>query len=323
MRVIVCPTLGPLEQVAVEERDQPEPGPGQVAVDVRAAGVNFVDGLICQGRYQLRPAVPFVPGGEIAGVVRAVGAGVDTVAEGDRVLALTGFGGFAEQVVLPVAAAYRLPDTLSFAQGASLVQSYCTAMIALARRCAVAPDEWVLVLGAGGGIGLAAIDVAVALGGRVIAAASTPGRLAAATAMGAEASVAYEGEDLKTRVRELSGGGVDVVVDPVGGRHSEPALRSLRDFGRLCVIGFASGEIPSVPLNQVLLKNRTVVGVEWGSWAMSHPAENAALLGDVLAMVADGRLHPPVPAERSLDEAGAVMGALLDRSISGKVVLVP
>lgn len=324
MRAVVCPELGPLDAVVVEDRAPLEPGPGQVTVAVQAAGVNFVDGLICQGRYQLRPAAPFVPGGEMAGVVAAVGDGVSEPAVGDRVLAFTGLGGFAEQVVLPAGSVRPLPAELSFAQGATLAQSYCTVMIALARRCALSPGEWVLVLGAGGGIGLAATDVAVALGGRVIAAASTRERLEAARAMGAEAVIAYEDEDLKTRSRQLSGdNGVDVAVDPVGGRHSEAALRALRDFGRLCVIGFASGSIASVPLNQVLLRNRTIVGVDWGSWAIRNAVANAELLDEILAMAAAGRLHPPVPSEHPLEQAASVMAGLLDRSISGKVVLVP
>jgi NADPH2:quinone reductase len=312
-----------LDAVVVEHHAPLEPGPGQVTVTVRAAGVNFVDGLICQGRYQLRPSAPFVPGGEIAGVVDAAGEGVSAWSVGDRVLAFTGLGAFAEQVVLPAGSVRSLPGELTFAQGAAMAQSYCTAMIALARRCALSPGEWVLVLGAGGGIGLAATDVAVALGGRVIAAASSADRLEAARAMGAEAVVAYEVEDLKARARDLSGGGVDVAIDPVGGRHSEPALRALGDFGRLCVIGFASGTIASLPLNQVLLRNRAIIGVDWGSWALRNADANAELLDEVLAMAAAGCLHPPVPAERPLDEAAPAMAGLLDRSISGKVVLVP
>jgi NADPH2:quinone reductase len=207
-----------------------------------------------------------------------------------------------------------------------MLQSYGTALFTLRRRTSVVPGEWVLVLGAGGGVGLACIDVARALGARVIAAASSADKLAAATAMGAEATIAYEdpGVDLKLAAREASGGGgVDVVIDTVGGRHSEPALRATRLFGRFCVVGFAAGPIPTVPLNQVLLNNRTVVGVEWGGWAFRNPVENRALLTEALAMVADGRLHPATPAERPLADAAAVMGELLERKITGKVVLVP
>jgi NADPH2:quinone reductase len=320
---VVCRELGSLANVVVEERDPPRPGPGQAVVEVHAAGVNYVDGLLCQGKYQMKPAAPYVPGGEIAGVVRAVGDGVTRVAVGDRVMAMTGFGAFAEQVAVQAAALDVVPDAMSLGQAATFVQSYSTALFSLTRRTQVAEGEWVLVLGAGGGIGLAAVDVAVALGARVMAAASSDEKLAAARAMGAEAVVAYEREDLKTRARELSGGGVDVVIDPVGGRHSEPALRATKTFGRLCVIGFASGPIASVPLNQVLLNNRTVVGVDWGAWAMRRPEEHRAMLDELIAMVAAGRLHPVAPEERPLGDAAAVMEALLERTIGGKVVLVP
>jgi len=294
-----------------------------VVVDVRAAGVNFVDGLICQGRYQIKPPVPFVPGSEIAGVVLATGAGVAGVEPGDRVIAFTGFGGFAEQVVVPALSLVAMPDTIDFDQAATLIQSYCTVLFTLTRRTTLASGEWVLVLGAGGGVGLAATDVASALGGRVIAAASKPDRLEAAVAAGAEATIAYEEEDLKVRAREISGGGVDVVIDPVGGRHSEPALRATRHLGRFCVIGFASGPIPSIPLNQVLLNNRTVVGVDWGGWTFKDPLGNRALIGELMDLVATGRLHPSRPAPFPLVDAARVMSGLIDRSISGKAVMVP
>ena len=309
VRVVVCKELGPLDNVVVEERATPAPGPGQVVVDVRAAGVNYVDGLICQGRYQMKPAVPVVPGGEIAGVVSAVGEGVTRVQVGERVMAMTGFGAFAEQVaVTAVVARPQCPTRSAFSQAATFIQSYCTAWFALARRTTVNEGEWVLVLGAGGGIGLAAVDVALALGARVVAAASSEEKLDAARRMGAQATVDYEREDLKSRVRELTDGGVDVVVDPVGGRHSEPALRATRTFGRFCVIGFASGPIASVPLNHVLLNNRTVVGVDWGAWAMRDPAGHRAMLDELIEMVRGGRLHPIEPAERPLDEAAAGHG---------------
>jgi NADPH2:quinone reductase len=298
-------------------------GEGQVVVEVAGAGVNYVDGLICQGRYQMKPPTPFVPGSEVAGAVTAVGPGVTGVAAGDRVIAFCGLGGFAEQVAVPAPSLVPLPDRVDAARGAALLQSYCTALYTLTRRTSLATGEWVLVLGAGGGVGLATIDVCRALGARVIAAASSTDKLRAAEAMGAEATIAYEEEDLKVRAREISTGGVDVVVDPVGGRHSEPALRATRRFGRFCVIGFASGPIASVPLNQVLLNNRTVVGVDWGGWAFSDPDGNRALTAELMAMVADGRLHPSDPTRFPLEEAAAVMTGLLDRTMGGKAVLVP
>lgn len=312
-----------MDNVVVEERPPPVPGPGQVTVRVRAAGVNYVDGLICQGRYQMKPPTPYVPGGEVAGEVCAVGADVGGVDVGERVMAMTGFGAFAEEVVLRADSVDQVPDQLSFAQAAAFIQSYSTAWFSLARRARLGEGEWLLVLGAGGGVGLAAVDVGVALGAQVIAAASSAEKLAAARAMGAAHALDYEGKDLKGRVREISGGGVDVVVDPVGGHHSEPALRATRRFGRYCVIGFASGTIASVPLNQVLLNNRTVLGVDWGAWAFSDPAGNRQVLAELLELVRQGRLHPAEPIERPLEDATAVMSGLLDRSVAGKVVLVP
>jgi len=323
MRAVVCNEFGPLDTLVLEDRPIPEPSEGMVVVDVAAAGVNFVDGLICQGRYQLKPPTPFVPGSEVAGTIAAVGPGVTDWSVGDRVLVFCGFGGFASQVVVPALSLVAVPDAIDLAQAAALIQSYCTMLFTLTRRTTVAPGEWVLVLGAGGGIGLAAVDVATALGARVIAAASTPDKVEAAMAMGAEASIAYEEEDLKTRARELSGGGVDVVVDPVGGRHAEPALRAAHHLGRYCVIGFASGPIPSIPINQVLLNNRTMVGVDWGGWTFKDPLGNRALIDELMGMVADGRLHPTEPATRPLEEAADVMAGLIDRTVTGKVVLVP
>jgi NADPH2:quinone reductase len=323
VRAVVCQQLGPLDDLVIEDRQSLAAGPDEVVVDVRAAGVNYVDGLICQGRYQIKPPTPFVPGSEIAGEVRAVGAAVKGVEAGARVIAMTGFGGFADEVAVPAASVVPIPENLDFGQGAALIQSYSTALFTLTRRTTLSTGEWVLVLGAGGGIGLASIDVAVALGGRVIAAASSPDKLEAAEAMGAEATIAYEDEDLKTRARELSGGGVDVVVDSVGGRHAEPALRATRWSGRFCVVGFASGTIPSIPLNQVLLNNRTVVGVDWGAWTFRNHDGYRALLAELMQMVGEGRLHPPVPAERPLVDAGKAMGDLIERRVTGKVVLVP
>lgn len=323
VRAVVCRELGSLDDVTVDEHPDPVAGPGQVVVAVRAAGVNFVDGLICQGRYQMRPATPYVPGGEIAGDVLAVGEGVTGLAVGERVMAMTGWNGFAERVAVHAGALEPVPDALSYGQAASFVQSYSTAWFTLARRAQLGEGDWLLVLGAGGGIGLACVDVGVALGAHVIAAASTEEKLARARALGAEAGIAYEDQDLKALAREISGGGVDVVVDPVGGHHSEPALRATRRFGRFCVVGFASGPIASIPLNQVLLNNRTVVGVDWGAWAFSDPGGNRELLAELVDLVRHGRLHPTVPTEQPLEAAPAVMAGLLDRSVTGKVVLVP
>ena len=322
MRTVVCRELGPLSNLVVEERSDLVPGPGQVVVEVAAAGVNYVDGLICQGRYQIKPPTPYTPGSEVAGIVSAVGTGVERLMAGDRVLASCGAGGFASQVLVDAGLPLRVPPGLDLGQAATLIQSYATAFYTLARRTSVTAGEWVLVLGAGGGVGLAMVDVAKALGAQVIAAASSEQKRAGALAIGADAVIDYENEDLKARAREIGGGGVDVVVDPVGGQHAEAALRALRWMGRYCVVGFAAGSIPSLPANQVLLNNRTVVGVDWGASTVRDPDGDRELVAELLDLVADGRLHPPVPVERPLTDAAAVLGELADRQIAGKVVLV-
>jgi NADPH2:quinone reductase len=323
MRRVICPKLGSLDDLVVEDTAPLVPGPGQVVLDVKAAGVNFVDALIVKGGYQIKPPTPFTPGGEVAGVVAAVGAGVDTLAPGDRAVASCWLGGFAEQVATAAESAFPLPAPVSFEAGAALVQSYATAVFALTRRIRVEPGEWVLVLGAGGGVGRAAVDVARSLGARVIGAASTEEKRAAAEEAGAEATIDTSAEDVKVRARELAGGGVDVVVDPVGGALAEPALRALRVMGRYLVIGFAAGEIPRLPLNQVLLNNRAMVGVDWGAWMSRWPAENRSLIQELLEGVAGGRLHPPTPATAPLDRVAEVLDDVSSRRVTGKVVLVP
>lgn len=325
MRRVVCTSFAPLDQLVVEEVPDPEPGPGQVVVAVEAAGVNFVDALLVQGLYQIRPPLPFTPGMEFAGTVAALGDGVEGVAVGDRVLA-TGFaGGYATHAVVPAVALSPIPAGLGAAPAAALVQSYATMLFALTRRTTVQPGEWVAVLGAGGGIGLASVDLAVALGARVVACASSEEKLAAAVAAGAEVTVAYEddGVDLKAAIREATGGGADVLVDPIGGERAESALRALGWMGRYVVIGFAAGGIPSLPLNQVLLNNRTIVGVDWGAWTMRDRDGAAVLNRQLFDMVAAGQLHPVEPQAYPLEDAAAALAALQGRAVTGKVVLVP
>ncbi len=320
---IVCEGYGPPEDLVLRPIEVPEPRVGQVVIEVAAAGVNFVDALFVAGTYQIKVPPPFTPGSELAGTVIAVGPEVDGVSVGDAVLSSMGLGAWATHVAVPAASLVPVPAGMDLPTAAALVQSYCTAWFTLTRRTTVAAGETVLVLGAGGGVGLAAVDVARSLGATVIAAASTPAKLDAARAMGAAHGIAYEDEDLKAAARELAGGGVDVVIDPVGGPHTEPALRATGVGGRLCIIGFAAGDIPRVPVNQILLNNRTVVGIDWGAWAMRNPLDQQALLGEVLAAVADGRLHPPAPTTRPLAEAGAALRDLLDRRLTGKAVLLP
>jgi NADPH2:quinone reductase len=324
VRAAVCDELGPPSVLRVEERPDPEPGRGQVAVAVEAAGVNFVDGLFVAGQYQIKPSLPFVPGSEIAGHVVALGPDVHDVAVGDRVLASVGLGGFASRVVVAAHSAIALPEGLDAARAATFTQSYSTCLFALRDRAHAAPGETVLVLGAGGGVGLAAIGVARALGCRVLGVASSADKRQAALDAGAEAVVDPATEPVKDAARAWAGGtGVDLVVDPIGGALAEPALRALGDRGRYLVIGFASGDIPSVPLNQILLRNRSVIGIDWGIWAMTHAAEQRALLDDLLAMVAAGTLDPVRPTEYPLDDVAGALEDLLGRRAVGKIALVP
>jgi len=285
--------------------------------------VNYVDGLFVQGKYQIKPPLPFTPGGEVAGDILAVGSGVEGLAVGDRVLAMPWLGGFASHVELAAGGVVPIPGALTYGQAAALVQSYGTMLFALTKRTQVREGEWVLVLGAGGGIGLAAVDVARHLGARVIAAASSEDKLAAARAAGAEATIAYESEDLKERAREISGGGVDLVVDPVGDRFADPALRALTWMGRYLVIGFAGGEIPRLPANQVLLNNRTVVGIDWGAWTMRDAAGNQELLSELMTLAGSGALSPVEPTDYPLEDVVRALTDLQDRKVAGKVVLVP
>lgn len=323
MQRIVCTEWGPPEGLSLLEEPSAPVGPGQIRVAVAAAGVNFVDALFVAGTYQIKVPPPFTPGSELVGTVTELGDGVTALAVGDQVVSSVGLGAWASEVVVDADKVAAVPDGVDPIVVAGLVQSYCTAWFTMTRRLTIAEGETVLVLGAGGGVGLASIDVARSLGATVIAAASTPEKLAAAEAAGATAGIAYEDEDLKVRARELSGGGVDVVIDPVGGPHSEPALRALGRGGRLAIIGFAAGDIPRLPVNQVLLNNRSVVGVDWGAWAMQNPTDQEALLAEVMDGVVAGRLTPPTPAVHTLSEAGGVLRLLLDRQLQGKAVLVP
>lgn len=324
MRAVVCNEFGPLDRLTIEERPDLEPSPGRVVVDVRAAGVNFVDALFVQGAYQIKPPLPFTPGNEIAGVVAAVGDGVEGLRPGDRVLASVGLGGFASQVSVAAPAAIPIPAGLTDGQAAGFVQSYATMQFAYTVRTTLHPGETVLVLGAGGGVGLAGVDLARHHGATVIAAASSEAKLAAARDAGATHTIDYETtDDLKTAVRELSDGGVDLVVDPVGGRFAEPALRALGWLGRYLVIGFAGGDIPRLPVNQVLLNNRTLVGVDWGAWTMRDPDANRRLVLDLVELAGAGAIRPTEPTAYPLDDVVTALTDLQERRVGGKVVLVP
>ena len=324
MRRIVCREFGPPDRLVLEEAPDPQPGPGQALVRVRAAGVSFVDGLIVAGLYQMKPPLPFTPGLAVAGEVAGTGDGVSGLPAGTRVVGGSfGLGGYATHQLLPAEAAVPLPDAVTFEVAATAAESYATMLFALTRRAELRPGEWVLVLGAGGGIGLAAVDVARSLGARVIAAASSPAKRAAAMGAGAQAAVDYVTEDLRARVREITGAGADLVVDPVGDPFAEPALRSLRGSGRYLVVGFAGGSIPRLPVNRVLLENRTVVGVDWGAWSRQDPAGNRALTAEVFRRVAEGGLRPVPPATYPLERAAEALNGLAGRQVTGKLALLP
>lgn len=314
--------IGP-KGLRVDQVDAPKPGSGEVLVEVKAAGVNFPDVLLTYGKYQFQPTLPFSPGGEVAGVVLAVGDGVDHVAVGDRVAATMLHGAFAEQVVVPGLALAKLPQGVSFEVGAGFLLTYGTTYYALKDRAALQPGEKLLVLGAAGGVGLAAVDLGRRMGAKVIAAASTAEKLALCEAHGAESGINYREESLKERAKALSGGGVDVIYDPVGGEYSEQALRAIAWGGRFLVVGFAAGDIPKIPLNLTLLKSCQIVGVFWGAFAMRDPMANRANIEQLLAWLEAGELKPHVDAVLPFAEAAAALERMERREVRGKLVLVP
>ncbi|MEZ4293335.1 MAG: NADPH:quinone oxidoreductase family protein [Polyangiaceae bacterium] len=323
MRAVRCHELIGPEGLRVDEVPEPAPGPGEILIDVKAAGVNFPDLLITHGKYQFKPPPPFVPGGEVAGVVRAVGAGVKAFAVGDRVAATMLFGAFAEQVAVQEAAAAKLPDSVSFEVGASVLLTYATTMHALVDRAALREGETLLVLGASGGVGTSALEIGKCLGAKVIAAASSPSKLAYCRDHGADEIIDYSHEDLKDRAKALSGGGVDVVYDPVGGDYTEQALRAVAWEGRYLIVGFASGPIPRIPANLILLKSCQVVGVFWGAFAQREPARNAGNVNRVLAWMSEGKVRPHIDAVLPFSRAQEALSLLAQRAVKGKLVLVP
>lgn len=328
MRAILCHTYAPPEALVFEEAPDPTPGPGQIVIDVRAAGIGFVDALYVQGLYQVRPPLPFVPGSEVAGIVSAVGEGVEHLAIGDDVFGMAASGAFAEKTLMAADGAVKKPANLSFAAAAGFLISYCTALFAFANRGGITGSgETVLVLGAGGGVGLAAIDVAKAMDALIIACASTAEKLAACKAQGADFLVNYTDDDWRKQVeaaaKQTPSGGIDAVYDPVGGDFSNTALRTLKPWGRHLVIGFANGAIPAIPLNLALLKQCQIVGVDWGGWVRANPGANAPLLKQLVSWVEKEKLHPPQGQHYSLADAPVAMRDLLDRHVTGKAVLIP
>lgn len=324
MKAILCEELGPPDRLVVRDVDEPRPAPGEIVVEPRAIALNFFDTLIIEGRYQTKPDLPFSPGGEIAGLVREVGSGVKGFAPGDRVIAYPGYGGARELVVVQAECVFALPEGVPFEAAAGLLIAYGTAYHALAHRARLRAGETLVVLGASGGTGTAAIEIGQLLGARVIAAASSEAKLAHCRKKGADAGIDYSREDLKTRIRELTGGrGADVVYDPVGGDLAEAALRACAWKGRHLVIGFAAGDIPKIPLNLLLLKGCDLVGVFWGRFTKEEPEAFRACADQLVAWLAEGRLSVPAEHRYPLAEAADAIAAIKGRKVSGKVVLVP
>ena len=322
MRALVCREYGPPDQLVVEERPDPVPGAGEVLVANRAAGINFPDVLSIAGNYQVKTPPPFVPGHETAGIVEAVGEGVSRFQPGDRVIATPKGSGFAEKCVVPEALCLPLPDALGFEQGAGFTITYATTLHAYRQCTELQAGETVLVLGAAGGVGITAVEVAKALGARVIAAASSEEKLQFAREAGADEVINYSETSLREAVRERTGGkGVDVVYDPVGGEQAQAALRSLAWHGRYLVIGFACGDIPSFPANIALLKEASIIGVWWGTWAAKNPGESARNMGELAAMVNAGTLNPRVSESYPLERFVDAFSAITERRARGKVVL--
>jgi NADPH2:quinone reductase len=322
MRAVLCKRLEGPEALVIEDVPAVEPGPGEIAVTVRVAALNFFDTLITRGKYQHKPELPFSPGGEIAGVVARVGEGVSGFQPGDRVAAYLGWGGARDEVIVTTEAAIPIPSGVADEDAAGVPITYGTAIHGLKDRANVQPNEWVAVTGAAGGAGLAAIEIAKVMGARVIAVASSEEKLAICRAHGADAVIDYGKEDLKQALRERTGGaGVDVVYDCVGGGAAEPALRALRWNGRFLVVGFASGDIPKFPLNLLLVKGVSVMGVFWGEAVKRDPAGHRANMAFVLRAVADGRLRPHVHGTYPLERIAEAIGVLERREATGKVVV--
>lgn len=322
MRALVCKAYGPPDSLVIEECDDPVPGSGQILIDVAAAGINFPDVLAIAGKYQVKTPPPFIPGNEAAGVVVAVGDNVSRFAVGDNVIVNSPGGAFAEKCVADQDKSMPLPDGMSFEQGAGFTVTYGTSYHALRQRADLKAGETVLVLGAAGGVGITAVEIAKAMGARVIAAASSDEKLAFASEAGADELINYTTQPLKDTVKALTNeNGADVVYDPVGGELANEAFRATAWHGRYLVIGFASGDIPQFPLNIALLKEASIVGVWWGTWAMKNPKLQIKNMLELAAMIQAGKLTPRVTESYPLNEFSDAFSAITERRARGKVIL--
>jgi NADPH2:quinone reductase len=321
MRALICREFGPVDRLHLGELDDPQPGPGEVVVDVKVAALNFPDTLIIEGKYQFRPEPPFVPGSEAAGVVSAVGDGVG-LAVGTPVVAVATEGAFAEKWLLAAEMVMPFPDGLSFEQAAGFTLTYGTSYYALKQRAHLQAGETLLVLGASGGVGSAAVQLGKLMGAEVIAAASTTEKAEFASSLGADHTINYSEVDLRAAIKQITAGkGVDVVYDPVGGDLAEPAFRSTAWNGRFLVIGFAAGDIPAIPLNLALLKGAAIVGVFWGSWIQRQPDQAAENLRELYQMAAGGQIEPRISAVHDFGDYPAAFSDLTGRTATGKVLL--
>jgi NADPH2:quinone reductase len=324
MKAVLCTHFGSPGELEFADIAEPQAAAGQAVVRIKAAALNFFDTLIIAGKYQHKPPFPFSPAAEFSGVVESVGPRVDGIAPGDRVMANIGWGAAREAVAVPSDQLVKIPDALDFERAAGLTVTYATTLYALRERAALAPGETLVVLGASGGTGLAAIEIGKVMGARVIACASSAEKLDFARDHGADETVNYAAEDLRDGLKRLGGErGVDVVYDPVGGPYAEPAVRSLGWEGRYLVVGFAAGEIPKLPLNLVLLKSCDIRGVLWGSWVRREPKAQRALMTQIVDWCAQGKLSAHVHAVYPLAEIVAALKAIADRKVMGKIVLRP
>ncbi len=322
MKAIICKEFGPPSSLSLEEVPSPKPGEKQVLVTVKACSVNFPDTLIIQGKYQFKPELPFTPGSDIAGVVKEIGASVKHLKVGDEVFGFVMNGGFAEEVVVDAKACFPKPPQMEFPIAASFMMAYGTSYHALKDRARIKEGETLLVLGASGGVGLAAVELGKLMGAKVIAAASSDEKLELCKEYGADETINYTKEDLKKRAKELTDGkGVDVVYDPVGGAYSEPALRAMAWEGRFLVVGFAAGDIPKLPLNLPLLKGCAVMGVFWGSFAMKTPNKNIQNAMELMQWYGEGKIKPHIHGLYPLDQTAKALEEMMARKVKGKIVI--
>jgi NADPH2:quinone reductase len=324
MRAVLCKSFGTIENLSIEEIPSLKLDKNEVIINVKACGLNFPDTLIIQGKYQFKPDFPFSPGGEISGTVKEIGQDVTHLNIGDKVMYGSVFGGFAEEVKAKAAAVFKMPPTMDFVTAASSMLTYGTSYHALVYRANLQEGETILVLGAAGGVGTAAIQIAKVLGATIIAAASTNEKLEFCKENGADFTINYSTENLKDKVKEITNGkGANVIYDPIGDKFSEPALRSIAWKGRYLVVGFAAGEIPKIPLNLVLLKGCQIVGVFWGAFFKNEPQQNTENLMTIVKWFAQGKLNAKIHGEYPLEKVIDAMYAMTNKEVKGKIVLIP